>query len=273
MTKIEWADVTWNPITGCSKISEGCENCYAEKMSKRLAGRYGYPKNIPFSVVFHEDKLHQPETWLKPKRIFLGSMTDIGHDKVMHTWFSAIMDVCQSLPRHTVMVLTKRPDGLRNKFESWMHQLGLTSLPSNIWVGVTAENQRRAYERIPELLKIPAAVRFVSVEPMLQEINLKVIPCNVPSIEGKDEWDDYFCGLTGSGYEPQSMEYGEPGKYPKIDWVICGSETGQNKRPMELSWARYLRDQCRSADVPFFMKKTSDGDPPEDLMIREFPNG
>jgi protein gp37 len=235
MSKIEWCDKTWNPITGCTPISEGCENCYAAKMAKRLKGRFGYPAYKPFSFAFHADKMEQPGKWKKPKRIFVGSMTDMGNNEMI-PWkaFYQVMNVCREQRHHTFMLLTKRPEDLLESLDPWMSGLHLQKLPKNIWVGVTAENQQRAAERLPVLAQIPAAVRFVSVEPMLEPVSI-------------------------TGYNP--------------DWVICGAETGAGARPMDLKWSRNLHAQCAVMSIPFFMKKTSDGDPPSDLMIRQFPEG
>lgn len=223
-SKIEWCQETWNPITGCTQISEGCSHCYAERMSKRLAGRYGYPKNDPFRVIYHPDRIDQPLHWKKPRIVFVCSMGDIFHNDVDDWAIDRVMDRIWAAEcnHHTFLILTKRPARMFKYFASMMND---QIEKPNLWLGVTAENQRRADERIPILLKIPAAVRFVSVEPMLGLVN----------ITHND---------TIKGY---------------LDWVICGAETGPGARPMKLGWAGFLKDQCAKAEVPFFFKKDSQG--------------
>ena len=258
MTKIEWATTTWNPITGCTKISEGCQNCYAERMSKRLAGRYGYPKDDPFKVIFHHDKRDQPWKWKKQKRVFVCSMGDLFHDDVDPGYQYDIFKTAFDLRfRHTFVFLTKRPDNML-RFMSNPDMNGYCSgkpflwhnglLPASFWLGVTAENQKRADERIPILLQIPAAVRFVSVEPMLGPVDLDKT-CG-----------PYHCWREG------------------LDWVICGGESGPRARPMYPEWARSLKDQCSNIGIPFFMKQMSGRTKaerkaiPDDLMTREYPD-
>ena len=255
MTKIEWADETWNPITGCTPISEGCINCYAKRTAKRLAGRYGYPSDNPFRVTFHEDRLHQPKNW-RPRRIFVCSMGDLFHEDVADEWIKAVFDTIYRYRHHEYMILTKRPERLRDMVGDLLRDVYSLAnwregmLPDHLQIGVTAENQKRADERIPILLQIPAAVRFVSVEPML----------------GPVAFNHHWFGLC---------EEGAPcGPHGYVSWVICGSETGPKARPMQLDWAIDLKDQCRAADVPFFFKKASKGDiVPEELNIREYPGG
>jgi len=227
-TKIEWATETWNPITGCTPISEGCKNCYAKRMAQRLAGRFGYPADDPFRVTLHPDKLDQPLRWKKPRRVFVCSMGDLFHEDVLEEWIDQVYEVIANTPQHTFQILTKRPERMARYI-----RIMSAALP-NVWLGVTAENQEQADKRIPVLLQIPAAVRFVSVEPMLEAVVIG--------------------DLLGDAY---SSMHG--GFAPGIDWVICGAETGSGARPMELDWARDLRDQCVSAEVPFFFKRDSNG--------------
>jgi len=249
MTKIEWADETWNPITGCTPISEGCQNCYAKRIAKRLAGRYGYPREDPFRVTFHEDRLHQPKNW-RPRRIFVCSMGDLFHEDVADEWIKAVFDTIYRYRHHEYMILTKRPERLRDMIGDLLRDVYSLAnwregmLPDHLQIGVTAENQKRADERIPILLQIPAAVRFVSVEPMLGYIDL-----------------DKTCGKSWCWRGD-------------LDWVICGAETGPKARPMQIDWAIDLKNQCKAANVPFFFKKASKGDTvPDELNIREFPTG
>ena len=243
-TRIEWADVTWNPITGCTPISEGCEHCYAARMAKRLAGRFGYPKDDPFRVTFHPDRLTEPLHWKKPRKIFVCSMGDLFHEDVKPDWIDRILSIIRRTPQHTYMVLTKRAVRMMHyMLAQWPPP------PRNMWLGVTAENQRTANERIPLLLDTPAALRFVSVEPMLSAVDLneRELLCHT-----------WRRGLTIGIY---------------LDWVICGAETGPGARSMNYNWGRELHDQCQSVEIPFFFKKGNGGEqPPADLLVRQWPS-
>lgn len=221
-TKISWTDETWNPIIGCQQISEGCKNCYAEKMAKRLCamGKEQYfpvvdPHGWTGKTNFVESQLEKPLKWKKPRMIFVCSMGDLFHKSVDFQDIIEIFLIMKKCPQHTFQILTKRPDIMRDFFE-YAPNPYWGNLP-NVWLGVTAENQEQANRRIPVLLKIPAKVRFVSVEPMLSEVIIKDID--------------------------------------KLDWIICGGESGHNARPMHPDWARSLKDQCESANVPFFFKQ------------------
>jgi protein gp37 len=242
MTKIEWTDKTWNPVTGCTKISPGCKNCYAERMSKRLAGRYGYPEAPNnFNVTLHHDKIPQPYLWKNPKMIFTCSMSDLGHESIPEEYVRKILNVIAFNDKHIFQILTKRPKRLKMILDKYYYMTNIKDTPfHNLWLGVSAENQDAANERIPLLLQTPAAVRFVSCEPLLEPIWLRksaVIEDN-------------------------------------IDWCIVGGESGPGARPMKLEWARSLRDQCKQAGVPFFMKQIDKKTPiPTDLMVREWPKG
>lgn len=231
-TKIEWTERTWNPITGCTPISPGCKNCYARRIAKRLAGRCGYPAAPhEFDVTIHQERFDEPLRWRTPAHVFVCSMGDLFHEDVPTLDIIGVFDVMASAHWHTFQVLTKRPQRM---YEVCRYITNLISapLPENIWLGVTAENQAMADERIPILLQIPAAVRFVSVEPMLEAVDMK-------------GW------LRKNGMFVDGQR--------RVDWVICGAETGPGARPMELHWSRDLRDQCAAAGVPFFFKKDSDG--------------
>ena len=258
-TKIEWAEATWNPITGCTPISEGCAHCYAQRMATRLAGRCGYPADEPFRVTVHPKRIDEPLHWKKPRRIFVCSMGDLFHDDVPYELIREVHWRIQMNPRHTFMVLTKRPSRMLEWYRS-NHAKGAPVL-ANLWIGVTAESQQRANERIPLLLQTPAAVRFVSVEPMLGSMDLE-------AVEGF-EHDGIANTLDGCGCN----KYGLLSRMcTPLDLVVCGAETGPGARPMKLEWARSLRDQCSATGVPFFMKKVSGGGPlPDDLNIRQWP--
>ena len=198
-TKIDWADRVWNPVTGCTKISEGCRNCYAERMSKRLVGRCGYPKDNPFAVTLHPNKLMEMFKWKKSQRVFVCSMGDLFHKDIELVWSRSIIKACQKSPEHTFFFLTKRPEHMKLVLET----CPVSDFP-NLWLGVTVENQQAADERIPLLLQIPAAKRFISIEPMLGPVDLA-------------PWDELFIPLG-------------------IDWVILGGETGPKARPLHPDW-------------------------------------
>lgn len=229
-TKIEWCEETWNVVTGCTPVSEGCQNCYAKRMANRLRGRFGYPEDEPFRVTLHPDKLEQPLKWKKPRKIFVCSMGDLFHEDVPFMFITNIMGVINACKHHTFIILTKRPDNIINYLD-WLNKLaGKESLSTgwpfpNVWLGVTAENQEATDKRIPILLQIPAKVRFVSVEPMVGPVRLKT---ERDLINPND-----IC----------------------LDWVIAGAESGPGARPMQIEWARDLRDQCVNANVPFFLKQ------------------
>lgn len=246
-TKIEWCDETINPIIGCTKISAGCANCYAEKMATRL-------KHIPTTglrymeatehgkwtgkMMFVPSEFEKPYAWKSPRRIFVGSMGDIFHENVPMLWLDELMLTIKDNPHHTFMLLTKRANRMQFYLSSWLKDWS-ENVIDNLWIGVTVENQAMADERIPLLLNTPAAVRFVSVEPMLGQVNLG---CDGPEIG----WVNYLLPPTINGE-----------RMPGIDWVICGAETGPKARPMQLNWARELRDECERAGVTFFFKKDS----------------
>jgi protein gp37 len=222
-TKIEWCDKVWNPITGCSPVSDGCKNCYAKRMAYRLKGRYGYPKDDPFKVTFHPDRLEEPLHWKKPSRVFVCSMGDLFHKDVKEEWMIPIMHKIRlEAKHHTYLFLTKRPQNIENYFANWF-------LPNlkNLWLGVSVEDQQTADERIPILLQIQAARRFVSVEPMLGSVDLS-------------GW--LFINEKGDSIEPP------------LQWMIAGGETGPHARPLHPDWVRSLRDQCQATGVPFFFK-------------------
>lgn len=230
MTKIEWTDETWNPIAGCTKVSPGCTNCYAEKMARRLQAM-GLPLyDGTVSATGHwtgivnlasQATLEMPLRWKKPRRVFVNSMSDLFHPAVPDIWIDRIFDVMQQAPQHTFQVLTKRPERMAEYVNRrW-------SLPApNIWLGTSVENQATANERIPWLVETLAAVRFLSMEPLLGPV-----------------WLDHLYVL-----QPR----------PLIEWVIVGGESGPGARPMHPDWVRDLRDECIDADVPFFFKQWGD---------------
>lgn len=245
-TEIEWCEETWSPVTGCTPISAGCRNCYARRMANRLRGRFGYPADDPFRVTFHPGRLDKPLGWKKPRMIFVCSMGDLFHKDVDKWERDDIFSSMTRAPQHIYMVLTKRPEIMFDYFHmpkgqgKFKTRYGILDENPNIWLGVTAENQEEADRRIPILLQIPAAVHFVSVEPMLGAV-------------------DFSKGDGGLGYFKFVRD--EPNRFSAklrgLDWIICGAETGPGKRHMKTEWARDLRDQCAAASVPFFFKKDS----------------
>src|SRR3972149_4562828 len=218
-TSIEWADEVWNPVTGCTKVSQGCKNCYAERIANRFWGERKFT-----DLQMHPERLEDPLHWKKPRRVFVNSMSDLFHVDVDHEFISDVFRIMERAISHTFMVLTKRPKEMLHWFNTYNAE---NPLP-NVWLGVSAEDQNTTDERIPDLLRTPAAVRFVSCEPLLGPVNLS-------------PWIDWRLSHIDS---PQ-----------KLDWIICGGESGPNARPMNPDWARSLRDQCVAAEVPFFFKQ------------------
>ena len=272
-TKIEWADSTWNPVTGCTPISAGCKNCYAKSIANRFKGTCGYPADDPFKVTFHEKRLELPLKWKNPRKIFVCSMADLFHIDVHIEWLSKIFDVIKKCPQHTFIMLTKRPKRMDTFIVAWTggyhHKIKYADINDapiykplpNLWLGVTVEDQKAADERIPILIHIPAAKRFVSVEPMLEYVDLEYIstgPSTYMDALGGYKIDNNLPGVTSS--------------IQGLDWVIVGAETGSNARYMNPNWATIVRSQCNDKEVPFFFKKMSGGVPiPDELKIREWP--
>lgn len=282
ITSIEWTDASWTPIrarnreTGklgwhCTHVSEACRNCYAEGINKRLgtglAFKPGHLKDV--EIFLDEAMLLAPLRWRKARKIFVCSMTDLFADFVPDEMIDKVFAVAALCPQHTFQVLTKRPERMRVYLATWpmnsrepdrisnlAHQIswgmrghsgsgGLCTRPlPNVWLGTSAEDQPAADARIPDLLATPAAVRFVSLEPMLGPIDLTRIDFGA-------EWLDALAGYRSM--KEWANDIFDAG--PRIDWVICGGESGPHARPMHPDWARSLRDQCAAAGVPFFFKQ------------------
>lgn len=289
-TKIEWTEKTWNPIVGCSVVSPGCTNCYAMRTAnQRLDGNpkaphyEGATQRVNGNPVWTgkvslaaERTLMAPLRWKKPAMIFVNSMGDLFHESVPDEWIDRVFAVMSMCPQHTFQVLTKRAYRMRNYVNCMVNSddpgiayavddLGgdysnSDAVLPNVWLGVSAEDQARADERIPLLLDTPAAIRFVSCEPLLGDVDLTAIPA--PRYVPEDhELDWKFNSLvTGDDYrlldDSGKWFHGE-GDYRdcNIDWVIAGGESGPGARPMHPDWARSLRDQCAAASVPFFFKQ------------------
>lgn len=230
-SSIEWTDATWNIVTGCSRVSRGCQNCYAERLAATrlkhhpsragLADRHGWTGKVRFN----ESWLTQPMRWQDPRRIFVAAHGDLFHGNVPSEWIDAVFAVMHEAPRHTYQLLTKRPGRARDYFAAGRWSDPMTGkLPSYIHLGVSVEDQPTADERIPILLDIPAAVRWISAEPLLGQIEI----------------DEYLWAGAGR---------------PRLDWVVAGGESGPGARPLDPSWPRTLRNQCICARVPFFFKQ------------------
>ncbi len=208
-TAIEWTDSTWNPVTGCTKVSIGCSNCYAERLALRLQAMGNPSYKNGFSVTLHEDALTLPLKWKKPQTIFVNSMSDLFHEDIPLEFILCVFDVMKRADWHCFQILTKRSERM----------LELSpQLPwaSNIWMGVTVEAKEHIY-RIEHLKKTNAAIKFLSLEPLLSPIS--------------------DLSLTG------------------IDWVIVGGESGPNARPIQKDWVVDIRNQCQNKKVPFFFKQ------------------
>ena len=232
-TTIEWAEKSWNPVTGCTPVSEGCANCYAKRMANRLRGRFGYPADDPFRVTLHPDRLTEPLRWRKPRRVFVCSMGDLFHDDVPTDLIDNVLEIVAACPAHQFLLVTKRPENIDDKLygvteANACRSLGGGDYLPNLWLGVSVENQARADERIPILLQIPAAVRFVSYEPALGPV-------------------DFSPWLTPAG------ELVTTSRTP--DWLIAGGESGPGARPAHPDWFRKVRDDCQAAGAAFFFKQ------------------
>jgi protein gp37 len=240
-TSIEWTDRTWNPLTGCTKVSPGCDHCYAKTMHERFNGAGSFD-----TVTLHPDRLAQPLRWRKPSMVFVNSMSDLFHQDVPDEYIARVFAAMARGQHHTFQVLTKRHARMRSLLStemfwrrmydelvridySWICEHRLTRPLPNVWLGVSVENQQWADIRIPALLDTPAAVRFLSCEPLLGPIDLRQ--------------------ATRTRGESQRLDNGQ------IGWVIVGGESGHGARPMQPAWAQSLRDQCTNFDIPFLFKQ------------------
>lgn len=250
-SKISWTTKTWNPTTGCDRVSPGCDHCYALTLAARLKGmgnvRYqndGNPKTSGpgFALTLHEDKIEEPLKWRKPARVFVNSMSDLFHNDVPPEFIAHVFGVMQVCHQHQFQILTKRPRRMQllmgdivfqeqvDDFAArYSHYTADWPLP-NVWLGTSVEDQKRADLRVPLLLRTTAAVRFLSCEPLLGPVDLR------PFMN-----DDF------SGGDLEDI----------LHWVIVGGESGKDFRPINLDWARTIRDQCVAHGIPFFYKQGS----------------
>lgn len=227
-SKIEWTEATWNPVTGCTKVSPGCDHCYAETFAERWRGVPGHHFEHGFDVTLRPERLTQPLHWKRPRRIFVNSMSDLFHEAVPDEYIVAVFGTMAQTPQHTYQVLTKRHGRMRSLLGGDMFRQRFAfgwPLP-NVWLGVSVEDQKWADIRVPALLATPAAVRFLSCEPLLGRLDLE-----------RWLWDG-----------DRDMPGG-------LHWVIAGGESGPGARPMVPVWPQSLRDQCQDAGVPFFFKQ------------------
>lgn len=211
---IEWTDATWNPVRGCVKISPGCKHCYAATFAERFRGVPGHPYEQGFDLRIVPEKLAEPLKWSKPKTIFVNSMSDLFQDGVPDSYVVSVARIMQMASWHTYQVLTKRSERMRDLLQT---KLSFATNLKHIWWGVSVEDKKYGLPRIDALREAPAAVRFLSIEPLLEDLG---------------ELD-----LTG------------------IHWVIVGGESGAGARPIEEEWVLRIREQCRRANVPFFFKQ------------------
>jgi protein gp37 len=213
-SSIEWTDATWNPIRGCTKISPGCKHCYAERFAERFRGVPDHPFTQGFDLRLVPEKLEEPLKWKRARRIFVNSMSDLFHEDVPAEFIGRVSDVMQRADWHTFQVLTKRAQRMREMLSTSLRD---AASRTHIWWGVSVEDRKHGVPRIAELQAAPAQVRFLSVEPLLEDLGT--------------------LDLRG------------------IHWVIAGGESGPGARPMQREWVLSLRDQCEAAGVKFFFKQ------------------
>jgi protein gp37 len=211
---IEWTDATWNPVRGCTKISPGCTHCYAETFAERFRGVPGHPYEQGFDLRLLPEKLSEPLRWRRPRMIFVNSMSDLFHKDVPEDYIVSVAQTMTEAKWHTFQVLTKRSERLRDLLRT---RLSFAAGEPHIWWGVSVENRKHGLPRIAHLQGAPAAVRFLSIEPLLEDLGLLDLS--------------------------------------SIDWVIVGGESGPGARPMQPGWVRSLRAQCRRRAIPFFFKQ------------------
>ena len=213
-SKIEWTDATWNPVRGCSKVSPGCMNCYAETFAERFRGVPEHPFEFGFDLRLVPDKLADPLRWRTPRMIFVNSMSDLFHEQVPDDYIVNVARVMQLANWHTYQVLTKRSERMRDLLQG---KLGFAASQSHIWWGVSVENRKHGLPRVDHLREAATRVRFLSIEPLLENLG------------------------------PFSLK--------GINWVIVGGESGPGARPMAKAWVVAVRNQCKRAKVPFFFKQ------------------
>lgn len=213
-SSIEWTDATWNPVRGCRKVSAGCKHCYAETFAERWRGIPGHPYEQGFDLRLVPEKLDEPLRWRRSRRVFVNSMSDLFQDEIPDDFILSVFETMRQAHWHSFQLLTKRAERMRAIVSRLPAPLRM--LP-NVWLGVSVENRKHGLPRVDQLRRTPAAVRFLSVEPLIEELGRL-------DLEG-------------------------------LHWVIVGGESGPGARPMDPAWARSVRDQCLAARVPFFFKQ------------------
>jgi protein gp37 len=295
-TTIEWTDSTWNPVTGCTKVTPGCDNCYAETFAERWRGTPGHHFENGFDLTLRPNALTMPLRWRKPRKVFVNSMSDLFHKDIPDEYIARVFAVMALTTQHTYQVLTKRHGRMRSLLNSSDFRLACETAQAelindestpmsyyereqktsqwwsdfakplrNVWLGVSVEDQQRADLRIPALLETPAAVRFLSCEPLLGPVDLH-LPVDHSTHE-RDHIDGTpWPQCLDCSTQDTSVDWTVPDG-PGIGWVIVGGESGRNARPMSPDWARDLRDQCQTANVPFFFKQFGEYQPTDRMAI------
>ncbi|HEY9439666.1 MAG TPA: phage Gp37/Gp68 family protein [Streptomyces sp.] len=276
-SRIEWTESTWSPVTGCEKVSPGCDNCYAEGIARRFAGSKAFPNG--FGVTLRPERLDQPLRWKRPRRIFVNSMSDLFHDAVPDEYIVQVFARMWWSPRHTFQILTKRHGRMHSllprieeHLRAMADDLTLVDAPTpltwplpNVHLGVSVENQKWADIRIPTLLDTPAAVRWISAEPLLGLVKLDpawlappiACPRTAATLGGNSESTAAFAQLARAVARRLTSESTEP--VPGfLDWCVAGGESGPGARPMHPDWARSLRDQCVQSGIPFYFKQNGE---------------
>jgi protein gp37 len=295
LSSIEWTDATWNPTRGCTEIAPGCAHCYAKTFAERWRGVPGHPYELGFDPRVAPDKLLEPLKWKKPRRIFVDSMSDLFHETFSFDYIAAVFGVMAACADrdigHVFQVLTKRPQRAREFFrwllgdgtigdgyeklrvQSVLHEavkyvVGYETpgrpavnilrgwpLP-NVWIGTSIANQTDADKNIPHLLQIPAAVRFLSIEPLIGPVNLSAIARHTTGYKEPSMAETSIDALRGSGTYPSHLT-GIPidVEFEPIQWVIVGGESGPGARPCNVEWIRSIQAQCIAAGVPVFTKQ------------------
>jgi len=305
-SKIEWTDHTFNPFIGCTKVSPGCDNCYAEAMMDKRMHKVVWGPQQP-RVRTSATNWREPLKWNarhdaffaehgRRQRVFCASLADVFDNAIDTAWREDVFDLIRATLNLDWLLLTKRIGNVRKMLEDAadhafnhrrddLHQWLVAWLngdaPLNVWLGATIVNQEEASRDVPKLLSMPARVRFLSMEPLLGPVDLSSIPANLVTAAGVDAGYDWFDPLTGVGITPNGrQEDDEEPAYPRLDWIIVGGESGHGARPMDTAWAQSLRQQCVDAGARFFMKQMGGvrdkrgalGDLPKDLQVREHPH-
>ncbi|GAA1065283.1 DUF5131 family protein [Streptomyces asiaticus] len=301
-TGIEWTDATWNVVTGCDKVSPGCDRCYAETFAERWRGIPGHHFENGFDITLRPERLDLPFRWKKPKRVFVNSMSDLFHKDIPDEYIAQVFAVMARTPQHTYQILTKRHGRMRSLVGSLIDggQSLIEAAPDeetalalydtvwplpNVWLGVSVEDQKRADLRIPALVDTAAAVRFLSCEPLLGPVDLTRWLRPVPGC-GHVDSDDGTCGHPDA-FTPECHRWADCPVRNRLtdwhgpDWVIVGGESGRGARPMRPEWAAEIVHQCQISGVAMFVKQLGscwgkqhkDIDQfPGDLQVREFPD-